>query len=121
MKLKYVNYEILFIWPDLDPMTLLLKIDQIIVKTFPWTKIEVPTFSGSKVIICIDIHTDKTNRHDWDYYLLHTWTDQKIKCKSVQDRVQVHRQVHEILFQLSVCFLHSENLQFEINASVFGF
>ena len=36
---------------DLDPMTLVLKLDLDIIKMYVCTKNEVPTFSGSKVII----------------------------------------------------------------------
>ena len=35
---------------DLDPMTLVLKLDLDIMKMYVCTKNEVPTFSGSKVI-----------------------------------------------------------------------
>ena len=36
---------------DPDPMTLVLKLDLDIIKMYMCTKYEVPTFSGSKVII----------------------------------------------------------------------
>ena len=36
---------------DLDPMTLVVNLDLDIIKMYMCTKNEVPTFSGSKVII----------------------------------------------------------------------
>ena len=36
---------------DLDPMTLVVKLDLDIIKMYMCTKNEVPTFRGSKVII----------------------------------------------------------------------
>ena len=36
---------------DLDPITLVLKLDLDIIKMYVCTKTEVPTFSSSKVII----------------------------------------------------------------------
>ena len=36
---------------DLNPMTLVLKLDLDMIKMYMCTKNEVPTFSGSKVII----------------------------------------------------------------------
>ena len=44
---------------DLYPMTLVLKLDLDIIKMYVCTKNEVPTFSGSKVIIWTDTQTDR--------------------------------------------------------------
>ena len=54
---------------DLDPMTLVLKLDLDIIKMYVCTKDEVPIFSSSKVNIWTDRQTDRLN---WNYYLPHT-------------------------------------------------
>ena len=43
---------------DLDPMTLALKLDLDIIKMYVYTKNEVLSFSGSKVIMWTDTQTD---------------------------------------------------------------
>ena len=43
---------------NLEPMSLVLKLDLDIIKMDVSTKTEVPTFSGSKVIILTDKQTD---------------------------------------------------------------
>ena len=66
---------------DLDPMTLILKLDLDMVKMYLHTKNEVPMSSGSKVIAWTDRNTDnrhtdthrqtdtQTDRHDQKHYL----------------------------------------------------
>ena len=64
--LIYVNYEFYWFDLDLDPMTLVLKLDLDIVKLYVCTKDEAPTSNGSKVIAWTDIQTDGwTDRLDW--------------------------------------------------------
>ena len=45
---------------DLDPMTLVLKLDLDIIKMYVCAKNEVPSFSSSKDIIWTDTQTDST-------------------------------------------------------------
>ena len=45
---------------DLDPMTLILKLDLDMVKMYPYTKNEIPSYSSSKVIAQTDTQTDST-------------------------------------------------------------
>ena len=72
VKLSFFSY-------DLDPMTLILKLDVDIVMMCLHTKSEVSMWSGSKVMAWTDgnrdtqtdRHTDgQTDRHDWNNYLL---------------------------------------------------
>ena len=51
---------------NLDPMTLILKLDLDMVKIYMHTKNEVSMWRSSKVIAWID---RQTHRHDWKYYL----------------------------------------------------
>ena len=51
---------------NLDPMTLVLKLDLDMVKMYVYTKNEVLSFSSSKVITQTDRHID---RPKWNYYL----------------------------------------------------
>ena len=56
------------------------------------TKNEVPTFSGSKVIIWTDTQTDRwTDRHtdrlDWNYYLSHTRMVKTLKCQKSKKEI----------------------------------
>ena len=44
---------------DLNPMTLILKLDLDMVKTYLYTENEVPSYSGSKVIAWTDRQTDR--------------------------------------------------------------
>ena len=44
--MKFYSFDL-----DLDPVTLVLKLDLDIIKMYVCTKNEVPTFSSSKVII----------------------------------------------------------------------
>ena len=57
-KLKILNNHFFAHDLDLDPMTLILKLDLDMVKMYLHTKNEVPMWSGSKVIVWTDCHTD---------------------------------------------------------------
>ena len=51
---------------ELDPMTLVLKLDLDMVKMYLHTKNEVPSYSGSKVIAGTDRHTDRQTHRQTD-------------------------------------------------------
>ena len=67
---------------DLDPMTLILKIDLDMVKMYLHTKNEVPSYSGSKVIAWTDRQTDGQTHRQTDSSEIITYPHTRMVIKA---------------------------------------